>query len=69
MRTQDWRYTRWTDRETQELVGEELYDHRSGREELTNLAGDVQFKQIKADLERQFEDEYRRVHQRKSTDF
>ncbi len=43
VRSRDWRYIRYTD------GAEELYDHRSDPEELTNLAGDPEYQSIIAD--------------------
>ena len=38
MRTDDWRYTEWIHRDTQEVVARELYDHQHGRPETANVA-------------------------------
>lgn len=41
-RTNAFRYTEWRDWETKEILGRELYDHRSDPEELKNVIGEQQ---------------------------
>lgn len=48
LRSSRWRYTRYKD------GTEELYDHERDRNELTNLANDSQYLQVKEDLARWF---------------
>ena len=39
MRTDDWRYTEWTDVKTGQVHARELYDHNRDAQETINLAG------------------------------
>lgn len=39
MRTSQWRYIEWMDRSSREVIGTELYDHKTDPEENFNLAG------------------------------
>ncbi|WP_231753625.1 sulfatase [Rosistilla carotiformis] len=52
IRTPDWRYTQWGDGGAK---GEELYDHRSDPQELTNLAGDSAHTATIADLKQKID--------------
>jgi len=38
MRTDDWRYTEWINKQTREVVARELYDHRQDQAETSNVA-------------------------------
>lgn len=62
MRTPEWRYTRWIDRKTNEMISEELYDHRSSREEMVNLAQKPEFAQIMEEMRNEFDARYKQVH-------
>ena len=50
LRTERYRYTRWVDFETKEVLAEELYDHNSDPMERKNLAGNVEHKAIRKRL-------------------
>ena len=62
IRTQNWRYTRWTSVTDSKLLSIELYDHRDNSAELINLAGDPKYKRKIERLEEQFHAEYARSH-------
>jgi len=63
MRTGEYRITRWMDRETQELMATELYDHSGNRLEMENLAGSESHEEVLSRLILRFEEEYKREHQ------
>ncbi|MEP0418039.1 MAG: sulfatase [Cyclobacteriaceae bacterium] len=62
MRTREWRYTRWEDRDTGELIDEELYDHRVSREEKVNLSNMEEFAEVKTQLRSYYLEAYPEAH-------
>ena len=50
LRTERYRYTRWVDFETKEVLAEELYDHNLDPMERKNLAGNAEHKAIRKRL-------------------
>lgn len=62
MRTGDYRITQWKDRETGELVDQELYRHTSAKLEKINLANDPLYADTLLALNRRFDIEYEREH-------
>ena len=62
MRTKDWRYTRWTDRKSNEIVALELYDHRKNDNEIVNLADRPAYKEMIQQLDQQFIKAYAKEH-------
>ena len=63
MRTREYRLTRWMDRETQELMATELYDHSGNRLEMENLSGSESNEELLNRSTLRFEEEYKREHQ------
>ena len=50
------------DRETQELMATELYDHSGNLLEMENLAGSKSHEEVLSRLILRFEEEYKREH-------
>jgi hypothetical protein len=59
MRTKDFRYTEWKNRETGEVLARELYDHRKDPQENVNVAARPEYRQDVQRLGRMLEHGWR----------
>ncbi len=55
MRTDQWRYTEWLDRKTQQVLSRELYDHRTDQAETVNLGDDPNYAAVVKKLSHQLD--------------
>lgn len=55
IRTDAWRYTEWFQRKTGNIIGRELYDHRSDHGETVNLADNPKYKKNVSELSKQLD--------------
>ncbi len=65
MRTPEYRFTQWINRDTGEIVDTELYDHTVDAPEMVNLASLAEYQELVTLLENKMNEEYEKEHKKK----